>query len=115
QHRQYNWRKSTHPIRVDGGSLLTQYNCCQHRCHIRTKEVSTHTSHVTHIITYIIGNGGGVAGIILGNTCFYFTNEVSTHVCSFCLYTTAHTGKKGNGFSTQGKTCQHFDRADHFI
>ena len=84
--------------------FLAKYHRCQNSSYIRTKKIGTHTGNITDVITYVIGNGSRVTWIIFRNACFYFTNQVGTYIGSFCIDTAAHTGKKCNRFSTQGRS-----------
>ena len=66
----------------------------QDRAAVGLIEVSAHAGHVTHVVTHIVGDGSGVAGIVLGDTGLYLTDEVGAHVSGLGIDTAAHTGKQ---------------------
>ena len=77
-------------------------------------KVCTHTGHVTHIVTHVIGDGGGVARIVLGEICFHLTYQVGAHICGLGVDTSAHTGEKGLGGCTHSEG-KHSSGNDHHL
>ena len=63
-------------------------------------KVSSHTSHVAHVITHIVCNGSGVTWIVFGNISLNLTHDVGTYVGSFGIDTTTYTSKQGLRRST---------------
>jgi len=70
--------------------------CCssQDRSCIGLIKVSAHASHVAHIIAHVVGNGGRVARVILGDAGFHLTYQVSAHIGRLGIDTAPHTGKE---------------------
>ncbi len=60
------------------------------------EEVRTHTSNVTNVVTNVISDCCGVTWVIFGDTCFDFTDEVSTDVSSFGVDTTTNASEEGD-------------------
>ena len=77
------------------------------RANIGLEEVGAHAGHVAHVIAHVVGDGSGVTGVILGDTGFHLTHQVSAHVGSLGVDTAAHTGKQSDGRSTQREAGQH--------
>src|SRR5690606_16988390 len=64
--------------------------------------------HVSHIITNVVGNDGGVAGIVFGNTLLHLAHQVSTHIGRLGEDATAYPGKQGNGGTTEAEAGDDF-------
>ena len=47
--------------------VVAENHGSQHGGDVRTEEVCTHAGHVTHVVAHVVGDGGGVAGIVLRN------------------------------------------------
>ena len=72
----------------------------QHGAAIALVEVGTHTGHVAHVVAHVVGNGCGVARVVLGDVGLHLTHDVGTHVGSLRVDTATHTGKQGLRRST---------------
>ncbi len=59
-------------------------------------KVSAHTGNVADVITDVIGDGGGVAAVILGDACLNLTDEVSANVRSLGVNAAADAGKQSH-------------------
>ena len=68
------------------------------------EEVGTHASDVADVVTDVVGDGGGVTGVVFGDTGFEFTDEVGTDVGGFGVNATAHTGEQRDGGGAHGET-----------
>ena len=66
-------------------------------------QVGTHTGHVAHVVAHVVGDNGGVAGVILGDTGFHLTHQVGTHVGGLGEDTAAHTGEQSHGAGTHAE------------
>ena len=66
-------------------------------------EVGAHAGHVAYVIAYVIGNNGGVAGVVLGDARFDLTDEVSADIGSLGVDTAADTGEQRHGGSAHTK------------
>ena len=65
--------------------------------YIALVQVSAHTGHVAHVVAHVIGDDGGVAGVVLGDTGFHLAHQVGAHVGGLGKDTAAHTGEQGHG------------------
>src|SRR5699024_9669579 len=87
--------KIVRPLRIAHKSC-TQYHRTDNRSYIGLEKVGSHTGHIAHIITHIVGNGSGIEWVIFGDARFYFTYKVVANIGGFCVNAAAYTGKKGN-------------------
>ena len=69
---------------------------CYYGTHIGFEKVRTHTGHIAYVISYVICNDGGVPRVILGNPGLHLAHQIRTHIGGLCVYSSAHTRKKGN-------------------
>lgn len=67
----------------------------------RAEEVGRHTSHITYVVTYVIGNGGRVLGGVLRQVLLDFSHQIGTHIGSLGINTTAHSSEQGHERSSQ--------------
>ena len=49
---------------------------------VALEEVGSHTRTVAHVVAHVVGDGGRVAGVVLGDTRFHLAHEVCTDVSS---------------------------------
>ena len=82
----------------------TQSGSCQDRATIAFIEICTHTSHITYVVTYIIGNRCRVTRVIFGNTGLNLTYQVGAYIGSFRINTSTYTGKERLCGSTHSKS-----------
>ena len=73
----------------------------KHGGYVGAKEVGAHTGYVAHVVAHVVGDGGGVAGVVFGDSGFYLTHEVGTHVGRLGVNAAAYPGEERNGFRTQ--------------
>ena len=92
-------------LELSGKSGSTQRHGSQDRTGIRLVEVGTHTGHVTYVVTNVVGDSSGVAGIVLGDIVLGLTDQVGTDIRSLGIDTTAYAGKQrlGGRTHTEGK------------
>ena len=83
--------------------------------HVAFKEVGAHACHVTHIVTHIVGDDGGVAGVVLRNTGLHLAHQVGAHVGGLGVDTAAHTGEKGYGGGAQGESEEYVVIAGDYV
>ncbi len=69
-------------------------------------EVGSHTGAVTHVVAHVVGDNGGVAGVVFRNPGFYFTHQVGAHVSGFGVDTAAQTSEHGNQGAAKAQTYQ---------
>ena len=89
-------------------------NCCRlletrpgqsgdHRAHIAFKQVGAHAGHVAHVVAHVVGDDGGVAGVVLGDTDLDLADQVGADVSGLGVDAAAHTGKQRDGGGAQGE------------
>ena len=66
------------------------------RAHVGLVEVGAHAGHVAHVVAHVVGDNGGVAGVILRDAGFHLAHEVGAHVGSLGEDTAANTGKQSH-------------------
>ena len=74
--------------------------------HIALKQVGAHAGHVTHVVAHVIGNHGGVPGVVLRDARLHLAHQVGAHVGRLGIDTAAHTGEQGDGAGPQGEAGQ---------
>ena len=77
---------------------------CKNSGYVRPEKVGPHSGHVAHIIANVVSNCRRVTRIIFRDSCLHFPNQVSAHVCGFCVNATTNAGKQSDRFGTEGKT-----------
>ena len=66
-------------------------------------EVCAHAGHVTHVVTDVVGDGGGVAGIVLREVALDLSDDVGAYVSGLGVDTAAHAGEEGLGGCTHSE------------
>ena len=64
------------------------------RADVGLEEVGAHAGNVAHVVTYIIGDGGRVTGIVFRYPLLYLAHEVGADVGGFRVDTTTDSGKE---------------------
>ena len=90
----------------DGGNQSTD---------IGLEQVSTHTGNVTNVVTNVVADNSGVAGVILGDAGLNLTNQVSADVSSLGIDTAANTGKQSDGRSTEAEAGENVEVAGNSV
>ena len=54
-------------------------------------QVGAHIGHVAHVVTYVIGNGGGVAGVVFRDVLLHFAHDVGAYIGRFGIDAASHT------------------------
>ena len=84
---------------------------------IGLEEVCAHACDVAYVVAYVIGDNSGVAGVVLGDTCLDFTDQVGTDVCGLGVDTAADTREKRDRRGAQGEAGEDIgiacDKIDH--
>ena len=60
-------------------------------------QVRTHTGHIAHVVTYVIGNRCRVTRVIFGNTGLNLAHQVGAHIGRLGEDAAAHAGKQRHG------------------
>ena len=68
----------------------------QDGAHIGLIQVGAHAGHVAHVVAHVVGDGGGVAGVILGDAGLHLAHQVGAHVGGLGVDAAAHTGEQGH-------------------
>mmetsp|Transcript_15563 Transcript_15563/g.21863 ORF Transcript_15563/g.21863 Transcript_15563/m.21863 type:complete len:258 (+) Transcript_15563:1422-2195(+) len=76
----------------------------------RTEQVGTHTGDITNIVANVVSNSGGVARVVLGNTCHNLARQVGTNISSFSVDATANTAKHSNRRTAKTKASHAFEQ-----
>ena len=79
------------------------------------KEIGSHSSDISNIVSNIVGNHSRVARIILGDARLNLSNEIGTNVSCLGVDTTGNTGKESNGTSSESKSSKGVDSSDHLF
>ncbi len=74
-----------------------QGNGSDDRAGVRLEEVGTHTGDVADVVADVVGDGGRVAGVVLGDTGFDLADEVGAHIGSLGVDAATDTGEEGDG------------------
>ena len=74
--------------------------------HIGLVQVGAHAGHVAHVVAHVVGDGGGVAGVVLGNAGLDLAHQVGSHVGGLGEDAAAHAAEQGH------KGCAHAEH-DH--
>ena len=88
-----------------GGCGSTQSGGSQNGTGVGLVQVSTHAGHVAHVVTHVVSNRSGVAGIVLIEVVLCLTHQVSAYVSGLGVDTAAHTGEESlqRGTHTEGQ------------
>ena len=87
-----------------------QHHGTEDGAHVGFEEVGAHSRHVAHVVAHVIGDGGRIEGMVLGNPRLYLAHQVGAHVGRLGVDSPAHAGEEGDGRSTQreaGDDVQH--------
>ena len=74
------------------------------------EQVGSHTGAVAHVVAHVVGDHGGVAGVVFGNAGFNLTHKVGTDVSALGEDAAAQTSEDGNQARTESQTDQRLDR-----
>ena len=85
-----------------------QHGRTDDRTHIGFKQIRAHPGDVADVVTDVVGNDGGVSGVVLGNAGFDFADEVRPNVGRLGVNPAAHSGKQRNRRCAEAKARQHF-------
>src|SRR5690606_15719285 len=77
------------------------------------KQIGTHAGHVAYVVTHVVGDGCRISDVVFWDSRFYFAHKIGPDVSSFGIDTAANASKKCNRLSTQGESCQYFERFLH--
>ena len=66
-------------------------------------KIGAHAGHVAHVVAHVVGNDGGVAGVVLGDAGLHLAHEVGAHVGRLGEDAAAHAGEQGHGGSAHAE------------
>lgn len=75
-------------------SSRTQCRRGQYGAAIRFVQIGSHACHIAHIVTHVIGDGGGVARIVFRDARFHLPHQIGAHISRLGVDTAAHTREK---------------------
>ena len=67
------------------------------------EEVGRHAGAVAHVVTHVVGDGGGVAGVVLGDTGLHFAHQVGADVGRLGEDTPADSHEQGEERGAEGE------------
>ena len=74
---------------------------------VRFEEVCAHTSDVADVVTNVVSDCGGVAGIVFRNPGFNFTDKIGTDVSRFRVDTATDAREERNRRSAEAEARQY--------
>ena len=75
----------------------------QDGAHIGLVQIGAHTGHIAHVVAHVVGNGGGVAGVILGDAGLHLAHQVGAHVGGLGEDAAAHAAEQGHERGTHAE------------
>mmetsp|Transcript_21501 Transcript_21501/g.53111 ORF Transcript_21501/g.53111 Transcript_21501/m.53111 type:complete len:340 (-) Transcript_21501:366-1385(-) len=67
------------------------------------KEIGSHSSNITNVVTNIVSNDCRIAWIVFGNVHFDLANQVSSNIGSLGVNSSSHTSKESNRRGSKSK------------
>ena len=67
------------------------------RADVGLEQVRAHARHVAHVVAHVVGDGGRVARVVLGDAGLDLAHEVRAHVCGLGVYPAANPGEQRDG------------------
>mmetsp|Transcript_12765 Transcript_12765/g.28758 ORF Transcript_12765/g.28758 Transcript_12765/m.28758 type:complete len:643 (+) Transcript_12765:1150-3078(+) len=108
--------RENHGVPVSGSTnTASNHKSCARRFGKGSEKITSHTSNITHVITYIVSNSSRVSWVILGDSVHDLSDKIGTNVGSLCVDTTADTAKHGNDGSTKTVTRDAFGEVNPFL
>ena len=68
------------------------------------EKVGAHAGDVTHVITHVVGDHAGVAGVVFGYARFHLADQVGSNVSGFGEDSAAHAGEQSDGAGPETET-----------
>ena len=63
---------------------------------VRLEQVGTHAGHVAHVVAHVVGDGGRVAGVVLGDAGLHLADQVGTDVGGLGVDATTNPAEQGD-------------------
>ena len=95
--------------------IVAEHHGGEHRGHVGAEEVGAHAGHVPHVVAHIVGDGGGIARVILRDAGLHLSDEVGADVCGLGVDAAPHAGKQRDGFSTERETSEGLEDHGHVL
>mmetsp|Transcript_15491 Transcript_15491/g.42951 ORF Transcript_15491/g.42951 Transcript_15491/m.42951 type:complete len:818 (-) Transcript_15491:8-2461(-) len=80
-----------------------------------SKEIGSHSGNVSNVVTDIVGNGGGVAWIVLGDSVNDLSDQIGSDVGGLGVDSSSDTSKHGNDGSSQPVSGEGLGEIDPFL
>ena len=77
------------------------------------EEISAHAGNISDVVTDVVGNGGRVAGVVLGDVALDLSDEVSSDVGSLGVDAAGNTSKEGDGGGAESEAGEEADGGHH--
>ena len=58
-------------------------------------QVGAHAGHIAHVVTHVVGDGGGIAGVVLRDVLLHLADDVGPDIGRLGIDTATHTGEEG--------------------
>ena len=88
---------------VGGFGGQAQDHATQDGGHEGLVQVGAHAGHVADIVAHVIGDGGGIAGVVFGDARFHLAHQVRAHVGGLGVDAAAHAREQGYARGAQGE------------
>ena len=89
--------------------LFARKNHAREYCaHVAFQKVAAQPRDVAHVVADVIGDYGGVAGVVLGYVSLGFADQIGAHIGSFCVNSAAHAVEQGDN-----RTAERIAREGH--
>lgn len=103
-----NDQRKGEPRVPEGG--LAQDECGHERHGVRLEEVGCHARAVADVVTHVVGDGGGVAWVVLRDALLDLAHEVGAHVGGLGEDAAADPHEHGNQRGAETEPLQHLGR-----
>ena len=91
---------------AEGGQCHRRDN----RSRIALEEVGAHAGDVADIVAHVVGDGGRVAGVVLGDARLHLAHQVGAHVGGFGEDAPADPGEQGDGAGAEAEGGEDLER-----
>ena len=89
--------------KVSSRERLGDHQCRYHGGYIGVEQIGAHTGHVTHVVAYIVGDYGRIAGVIFGNPQLHLSGEIRGDIRRFGEDSSAGLCEQSQGAGSEGK------------
>ena len=80
--------------------------------HVALQKIRAETRHVAHVVAHVVGDGGRVAGIVLGDVGLGLAHQIRAHVGGLGVDAAAHAVEHGHDGAAQGIARERHGKGD---